>query len=288
MTATSWSECRRMLAAGSKSFVLATRLFPRARRDRIAAVYAWCRACDDRIDGVPAAEQGAQLDALRAELRAIYAGEQMDRPETRCFQAVVRECGIPERHPAALLEGFAMDVAGVRYETLDDLERYAHRVAGAVGLMLCHVLEVRDERAYPHAAALGVAMQLTNVCRDVAEDWALGRMYLPAAFLGPDAVLLRAPRGPFPDAARPATARAVRRLLAVADAHYRTADAGLGYLDRRARIAVRTARLVYAAIGAEIARRRYDALAGRAVVPATTKLRLALGAAAHELRAGAA
>lgn len=285
MTALPWAACRRMLAEGSRSFVLATRLFPRARRDRVAAVYAWCRACDDRIDGVPAAAQPAALDALRAELRAIYAGQPMDAPHTRCFQAVVQECGIPAAYPEDLLEGFAMDVAGTTYATLADLERYAYRVAGTVGLMLCHVFGVRDPRALPHAAALGIAMQLTNVCRDVAEDWALGRLYVPAELLDADAVaLLAARRGrPFPDAARPAMAGAVRRLLDEADARYRVADAGLGYLDRRARIAVRTARRVYAAIGDEIARRGCDVGAGRAIVPGRAKLRLAIGALASEV-----
>jgi phytoene synthase len=278
-----------MLAAGSKSFVLATRLFPAGRRDRIAAVYAWCRACDDRIDGAPPAAQAAALRTLRAELDAIYAGAPMTTPETQCFQAVVSECAIPARYPGGLLDGFEMDVAGTRYDTLDDLERYAYRVAGTVGLMLCHVMGVRDERALPHAAALGVAMQLTNVCRDVAEDWALGRVYVPASLLEPGAAaLLRTPGGPFPADARAALARAVRTLLEVADARYRFADEGLRYLDRRARIGVRTARLVYAAIGADLARRRYDVLAGRAVVPAATKLRLAASAVARELRSRAA
>jgi phytoene synthase len=284
-----WTACRRMLAAGSKSFALATRLFPRTRRDRIAATYAWCRACDDRIDGVPAAEQPAALAGLRAELRAIYAGEAMGTPAARCFQAVVTACRIPERHAAELLDGFAMDVARTRYDTLADLERYAYRVAGTVGLMLCAVMDVRDRRAHPHAAALGIAMQLTNVCRDVAEDWSLGRVYVPAAFLDArTATLLRTPRGAFPDAARPAMARAVRRLLAEADARYRVADEGLRYLDRRSRIAVHLARRVYAAIGTEIARRGHDVLAARAVVPARTKLRLTFGAVAHGLGARAA
>src|SRR5262249_42093297 len=151
--------------------------------------------------------------ALRAELAAVYAGASMPTPETRCFQAVVQECAIPVRYPTGLLDGFEMDVVGTRYDTLGDLERYAYRVAGTVGLMLCHVMGVRDERALPHAAALGIAMQLTNVCRDVAEDWALGRVYVPTAFLDPGtATLLRTPGGPFPAAARVAMASAVRRL----------------------------------------------------------------------------
>jgi len=229
------------------------------------------------------------LRELRAELAAIYAGASMTTPETRCFQAVVLECAIPSRYPGGLLDGFAMDVAGTRYHTLADLERYAYRVAGTVGEMLCHVMGVRDTRALSHAAALGVAMQLTNVCRDVVEDWSLGRMYVPASFFDPDtAALLAAPGGAFPAAARAAVARAVHRLLDIAGQRYRFADEGLRYLDRRARMAVRTARLVYAAIGDELARRRYDVFAGRAVVPTATKLRLLASAVAHELRARAA
>ncbi len=285
MTAPPWEACRRMLAAGSKSFVLATRLFPPSRRDRIAAVYAWCRACDDRIDGMPPAAQPAALAELRAELRALYAGAPMVTPAAQCFQAVVRECAIPARHASDLLDGFAMDVEGATYETVADLERYAYRVASTVGLMMCHVMDVHDQRAFPHAASLGIAMQLTNVCRDVAEDRQLGRVYLPASLLDASTLAaLRVRDRPLGEAARATVAQAVRTLLEHADLRYRVADQGLRYLDRRSRIGIRTARLVYAAIGGEIARRRYEVLDRRAVVPTATKLRLAMTAVAHELR----
>jgi 15-cis-phytoene synthase len=246
----------------------------------VAAVYAWCRTCDDAIDGAPRAEQPAALGRLRATLATIYAGDDQSTPAAACLQVVVRECGIPQRYPTELLDGMAMDVGGTSYRTLDDLVRYAHRVAGTVGLMLCHVMRVRDPSALPHADDLGIAMQLTNVCRDVAEDWALGRLYLPASLLGGGtAVLLRARLGhAFPATAVPAVHSAVGGILAEAECRYRSADAGLQYLDRRSRLAVRTARLIYAAIGTEIARRDYDVLGGRVVVPGMTKLRLALRA----------
>src|SRR5690606_24146896 len=99
------------------------------------------------------------------------------------FAAIMRERGIPRRYPAELLAGLAMDAAGHRYEDAADLRLYCFRVAGVVGLMMSHVMGLADERALADAARLGIAMQLTNICRDVREDWARGRLYLPRALL---------------------------------------------------------------------------------------------------------
>ena len=282
-------HCRRILAQHSKSFALAGRLFPRERRNQIAAVYAWCRRCDDAIDCSPPAERPRILQELRRELRALYDGATPAGLEAACFQAVTRECGIPVAYPAALLDGMAMDVAGRQYDTLAELRRYAFRVAGTVGLMFCRIVGATRPRALVHAAHLGIAMQFTNICRDVREDWERGRLYIPSSLLPPGiGAALQAQRGgPLPEAASSALADAVRRLLAVAEAHYRAADRGLAYLDPRSRVGVRAARLIYAAIGQEIARRGYDVLAARAVVPRRRKLALALRAATR-LAIGAA
>lgn len=275
-----WGECRRSIARHSKSFDLASRLLPPERRDEVAALYAWCRRCDDAVDAAPPGEAGPALARLRAELRGLHAGEPAADAVLRCFRVVVERRGIPAAYPLELLDGMAMDVANARYERLDDLLLYCWRVAGTVGLMMCHVMGVSDERAAPHAAHLGIAMQLTNVCRDVAEDWERGRVYLPAELLPEDLDRwLEAGRGgprrpPLPPAAREAFASAVRRLLALAERYYASADAGLRYLEPRSALAVRTARLVYAEIGRRIEARGCDVLAGRAVVSPGRKLQL--------------
>jgi phytoene synthase len=276
-------HCRRVLREQSKSFALAARLFPPPRRDHIAAVYAWCRRCDDAIDCTPPADRPRMLQELRRELRALYDGAAPGAPEIACFRAVVRQCRIPFAYPAALLDGMAMDVEGRQYETLTDLRRYAFRVAGTVGLMFCRIVGVDRLRALVPAAHLGVAMQLTNICRDVREDWERGRLYVPRTLVPPEVgvALWAHLGGPLPAAAVPALSRAVQALLAAADRHYRTADRGLVYLDPRSRVGVRAARLIYAAIGQQIARRGHDVLAPRAVVPRRRKLGLALRAAVH-------
>ncbi len=271
-----WAACRRVIAEHSKSFHLASRLFPRGRRDEASAVYAWCRVCDDAIDLAPRDQHAQALATLRERLRAVHAGEPQPDAVHRCFQRVVARRRIPIEYPLELLEGMAMDVERSHYETVDDLLVYCWRVAGVVGMMMCHVMGVSDPRAGPHAAHLGVAMQLTNISRDVLEDWERGRLYLPAEWLPAD--LARELRdglgGPLPARAGAELAAATRRLLELADRYYASADVGLSYLEPRSALAVRTARLVYAEIGAEVARRGFDPLLGRAVVPMRRKLRL--------------
>ena len=272
-----WAECRRVIAQHSRSFHLASRLFPPGRRDEASAVYAWCRGCDDAIDLAPRDEHTAALAALRERLRSVYAGEPQPDAVHACFQEVAVRRRIPIEYPLELLEGMAMDVEIDSYESVDDLLLYCWRVAGVVGMMMCHVMGVSDSRAAPHAAHLGVGMQLTNIARDVSEDWERGRVYLPAEWLSADlAQELRASRGgPLPEKAGPELAQATRRLLALADRYYASADVGMGYLEPRSALAVRTARLVYAEIGARIEARGCDVLAGRAVVSTGRKLRLA-------------
>jgi phytoene synthase len=257
---------REVIRRHSKSFALAARVLPRAARERAEALYAWCRAADDRID-LAADRAGAAraLADLRAEVDDAFAGRPAVTPAADALRRAVTACGIPREYPLELLAGFEMDVRGVRYETADQLLRYCHRVAGVVGLMMCHALGVTDEAALPRAAHLGTAMQLTNIARDVAEDWTRGRLYLPAEWLArvPD------PGEPLSDEL---LAPAVRRCLELADRHYRSAAAGVTYLSPRCGLAIRTAARAYRAIGDEIAARGYSVARGRAVVSGRRKL----------------
>ena len=287
MTSAAPPICHATLAAGSKSFSLASRLLPRVAGDRAAVLYTWCRRADDAIDLVPVDEAPAQLARLRAELAACYRGEVSADPALAAFTAVVREVELPEVYPATLLDGLALDARGTACTTLDELHRYCFCVAGVVGLMMCHVFGVRDDAALRRAVHLGMAMQLTNVCRDVAEDWGRGRLYLPdellAAAGAPD---LRARLGePVAAIPRAAVARVVEQLLAHARALYASGDAGIAALPWRAGLAVRAARRIYARIGDELARAGFDPLAGRAIVPPWRKRVLVLRALARQLAA---
>ncbi len=277
--------CRDALARGSKSFTLATRLLPRGVGDDAAALYAWCRRADDAVDVPgPRHAQTAVAD-LRRELDRVYAGDAPSHlegdggPALAAFAAVVRNRAIPRAYPDALLDGMAADARGDRPERLIELFGYCYQVASTVGLMMCHVMGLSDADARRHAAHLGIAMQLTNICRDVEEDWRIGRCYIPQAMLaehGAGGLADIAPGSrPLTDADRAPLAACVRQLLGDADRFYRSGDRGLAALPWRASVGVRAARLVYAAIGRELARRDHDVLAGRAVVSTPRKLALA-------------
>jgi phytoene synthase len=270
-------ECREIMEHNSKSFALAARLLPAVARDKAAAVYAFCRRVDDAIDGAAPEAQGRALAKLYDELDRVYRNERLDEPALRAFQAVVQSNNLPRRYPAELIEGMAMDVRNTRYQTLDNLLLYCHCVAGVVGLMMCHVFGITRDDALDNAAHLGIAMQLTNICRDVREDWTLGRVYLPTDMLAAAGAPLLSPRSePFPNDPRAIAAiqQVTEALLREADRYYASADRGVAALPFRAGLAVRAARRLYHSIGVVVASQDFDPRRGRAVVPTSTKLGL--------------
>ncbi|MEZ4366351.1 MAG: phytoene/squalene synthase family protein [Kofleriaceae bacterium] len=270
---------RATMAYHGKSFALASRLLPPASRDAAAVVYTYCRRVDDAIDEAPAADGPAAIARLTAELDDVYAGTATE-PVLAAFAAIARARALPRHYPAELIAGMAMDVADTRYHHVDELIGYGYRVAGVVGLMMCHVFGVDDDAALVPAAHLGIAMQLTNIARDVREDWARGRLYLPDELLarhGAGGLVARAGE-PLPTDAAPALAATTRDLLALAERYYASGDRGLRALPWRAALAVRAARRVYAAIGGRLARRGHDVTAGRVVVSTPRKLGLVASA----------
>jgi phytoene synthase len=281
---------RQSLALHSKSFALAGKLLSPASRNDAAAVYAWCRRADDAIDRPSAEGPERALTRLGKELDALYAGEEYagDGPDDlvlTAFAGVARRCRIPIEYPRALLDGMGMDTGAVVYTSVAELLTYCFRVAGTVGLMMCHVMGVRHANALRHAADLGIGMQLTNICRDVHEDWQRGRRYLPRELFGrgPTALELNPVRSELTDDLRERCRPVLRELLRRAEEYYASGDRGLTYLAPRAAFAVRTARLVYSSIGARIAASGHDVLAGRAVVSTTSKLGLCLSAGVSTL-----
>ena len=269
---------RQVLATQSKSFALATKLLPPYVASNVVVLYAYCRRADDAVDLAAPEEQPERLQALREELDRVYRPVPVAEPDLAAFQQVVHDCEIPRVYVDELLAGMQMDVEAVDYATLDDLALYAHRVAGVVGLMMCHVMGVRTPGALENAAHLGIGMQLTNIARDVLEDWQRGRLYLPDELLAPyGAGDLRQRLGEpaFPVEYAASVARATADLLERADAYYASGDAGMPHLSLRCGLAVRTARHVYSAIGDRVRAQGCDPLAGRAVVPGRRKLLLA-------------
>jgi 15-cis-phytoene synthase len=277
--------CTQTLAAHGKSFALASRWLDPGRRHDAAALYTWCRRADDAID-LPSARSPQQaIAALRSELADVYAGRVQADPATAAFQRTVFERGIPLEYPSALIDGLEQDANGARYDDLPALLGYCYRVASTVGLMMSHVLGVSDPRALVNAAHLGIAMQLTNISRDVHEDWQRGRLYLPRELLhelGAEELTQQVGE-PLWQGARRALAQATGRVLSEADVWYASGDRGLSALSFRAALAIRCARRIYARIGHHVRRRGADPLAGRAVVPGGEKLLLAAASLGHAL-----
>lgn len=267
------AACRALLAAGSKSFAMAALLLPSRVRDAATVVYAFCRVADDAVDADPNASMST-VDALRERLQRIYAGAPDDSPVDRALAAVVANDRVPFALLDALLEGFAWDATARRYETLDELYAYAARVAGAVGAIMTVLMGPRQPQVLARACDLGVAMQLTNVARDVGEDAARGRVYLPLAWLREEGIDVdRWLAEPKPTVA---VAAVVERLLRTADELYARADEGIGCLPRDCRTSIRAARLIYADIGRVVARNGFDSVTQRAYVSRGRKLWLLL------------
>ncbi len=252
---------RATLARKARTFHFAAHLLPASVRDDAAVVYAFCRRVDDAADEATDPDTAARaLDRLDAELR----GDVPPGPLVAAFRETAARCDLPLDSAHELIVGVRSDLGEVRIEDDAELLRYCYRVAATVGLMMCGVLGVRCRDALPHAVDLGIAMQLTNIARDVAEDAANERIYLPAARLraaGVDpAALLAGTADPRRGAA------VVGDLLALADRYYRSADAGMRDIPWRPRQAILVASRTYRAIGVELRRRACDTLAGRTVV----------------------
>jgi phytoene synthase len=268
------AACRALIKTGSKSFYAASLLLPQSMRMPSYSVYAFCRLADDEVDLETNPARG--LQRLHHRLEAVYAGYPEDIAADRALADTVRDYGIPKDLFDALLDGFQWDVDGRRYETLDALYGYGARVAGAVGAIMTLLMGNRDADTLARACDLGVAMQLTNIARDVGEDAREGRLYLPQSWLrevgiDPDAFLEDPQHSPELGAV-------IQRLLAAAEVLYQRSETGVAQLPLTCRPAINAARWLYAAIGRVVAQRDHDSVSNRAVVSTHRKLGLVLGA----------
>ncbi len=260
------AEARAVMARHARSFAPALRALGRRDRARVARLYALCRAVDDLadLDGGPAA--AARLARIERELRT---GRPVD-PLATGAAALFEERPFGRAAFADLVAGVRTDLAPVRIADAAALEAYAQAVAGTVGLMVASLFDV-PARHHAAAAALGRAMQLTNIARDVGEDARAGRRYLPETLCPhPPQALVDPTRGVQAD-----VARAIAWVLARADRLYAEGRAGLPALPPRLRVAVAVAAALYEGIGDEIRAGRCDPLRARATVPARRKLQRA-------------
>lgn len=252
-----------IIQAGSKSFAAAARLFDPETRASAYLLYAWCRHCDDVIDGQELGygrrlqddhDPIAELAKLRRQTSDALAGRPTTDPIFVALQKVAHKHAIPAAYPLALLDGFEMDVEARCYETIDDTLHYCYHVAGVVGIMMAIVMGARDQATLDRANDLGLAFQLTNIARDVVDDANNGRIYLPADWLEAEEVTANT-HGIEAPANRKRVAAVVRRLMVEAEKYYSSSLAGLPKLDLRSAWAIATARTVYRRIGTEVVRR---------------------------------
>jgi len=273
-------EWRGYMARNSRSFSFAARFFPADAAERVARVYAWCRVTDDLVDraeGENDAALEAALDEWEGLSRRAYAGEATGLELVDRTMGEMASAGISFVYAAELVEGMRMDLRGERYPTLDRLRVYTHRVASVVGLWLTELSGVRDAATLRRAAALGHAMQLTNILRDVGEDARAGRLYLPADLMarqgvGPGALAaMRAGASPV----SPAYAALLEELMRAAEADYALALAAVPRLPAYFQRPVAVAAWVYRGIHGAIRRNGYDNLRLRARTGAAEKAVLA-------------
>ena len=269
---------------GSSSFRAASRLFASPMREDAWLLYAWCRRCDDEIDGqhsgfgndgLDAPERKRRLERLTQLTRAALDGLPTDDPDFAAFQRVAARHSFDPSWPLILLEGFAMDVDNRSYETIEDTLDYCFAVAGIVGVMMARIMGVTDFDALRRAQDLGLAFQLTNIVRDIYEDARAGRVYLPARWLREENIE-STPEGVLcPDNAR-AVHRIALNVLRCADDYYASSRQGLRQLTTRAAFAVATARDVYREIGRVVQRGGPSVLATRASASSPARVRLLL------------
>jgi phytoene synthase len=271
---------------GSKSFALASRALPPALRDDASMLYAWCRYCDDVIDGQEMGHgqivdyktgQAERLAGLRQATEDALAGKPSDNPVFAGLARVVKTHAIDHKHPHDLLKGFEMDAQDRVYETVDDVLDYSYHVAGVVGVMMANIMGVRNAATLDRASDLGLAFQLTNIARDVVDDAQAGRVFVPMQLLlkygaPTDAASLAQPQN------WKAAHKAACDQLDIAEGYYASAKVGIKELPFRCAWAISAALSVYREIGERLRDGGPEAWHGRVSASKGRKMALALGA----------
>ena len=271
-------EPEEVLRRCGRTFHAASRVLPAGVREDLALLYAVCRAIDDAADAgctVTGRERGG---ALLDDVSAAVRGEHDRYPLVNAFRSLAARRGIPLALPDLLIDGVRSDLGSVRVSSIDELLRYSYRVASTVGLMMCRVLDVPRE-GEPFAVDLGIAMQLTNIARDVIDDAHADRVYLPRDWVDASAVLAATgcagPSSPGDDGV---VCEAVVRLLGVAERYYESGELGMQFLPLAVRGGIRAAAWNYRAIGTIIRRDPPSVLAARARTSSVGKLIRTTGA----------
>ncbi|WP_054108532.1 phytoene/squalene synthase family protein [Novosphingobium sp. AAP83] len=272
------SNARTAILKGSKSFAIASHLFDRETRERVWLLYAWCRRCDDIVDaqdhgGALGDQSGAaeRLKIVRERTAFAFAGQETGDPAFDALGLVARETGLTPDMAEAVIEGFALDAADWQPQNEADLMRYCWHVAGAVGVMMAVVMGVPPEEAdtLDRACDLGIAFQLANIARDIAEDAAAGRCYIPAEWLAEQGIPVAAQMEP---QHRAGLTQIVGKMCRTAHIHECSARIGAARLRGRQRWAILAAAGIYGEIAREVARRGEQAWDQRIFVSNARKI----------------
>ncbi|MEM7493511.1 MAG: phytoene/squalene synthase family protein [Pseudomonadota bacterium] len=272
MLATTQVSSDEILRKNGRSFNFARMFLTKIQGQRAARLYAFCRYVDDLADE---ASDPRHAKLVLDQVKSQLAGKQAPSDRVADFLNLARETNIDLDVAVALIDGVASDLETVAFETVSDLLRYAYKVAGTVGLMMCSVLDVDDPRAAPFAIDLGVAMQLTNIARDIQEDAENGRRYVPGKWLA--GACANDIANPNPRLMLGLQA-AAERLVQLAEIYYESAYDGLGFLPSRSRFAILIAARVYRQIGIKLKRQNFTVWRGRTVVSMAEKLAVASAA----------
>ena len=269
---TSFEHARLLTAHYSKSFYFSARMLPTERRWATYALYGFCRYADNLIDNPRSRtteELLTEVEHLTQELKVAYRTGESENPVIGPFVVVALKYGIPIEYPLDLLKGVVMDVQNTRYETFDDLYVFCYRVAGVVGLMMTYVLGYKDKAAFEYAENLGIAMQLTNILRDIQEDKEMGRIYLPLEDLRRYGVTEE-------DIIEERKSVQLRRMVKFqvqrAHRYYEEADKGIVMLHRKSQFAILSASKIYRGILLKIEARDYNPFLGRVFVSQMKKV----------------
>lgn len=266
-------QARQSIARGSTSFASAARLFDVPTRESVLLLYAWCRHCDDVVDGqayghaqtcAPRPELQQRIDMLEACTRSAVRGDPSAHWPFTGLAAVLQRHRIPERYALEHLAGFRMDVEGRVYHSFDDTLDYCYHVAGVVGVMMAMVMGRRDDATLDCAADLGLAFQLTNIARDVLDDYACGRVYLPTEWLDEQEL---PPHALAALEHRAQLAVLAARLVTCAEPYYASARIGVSALPLRCAWAVASAHGNYREIGLRVQAQGCEAWAQRIWTP---------------------
>jgi 15-cis-phytoene synthase len=273
----SFEHARRLTAHFAKSFYFSARILPIDRRWATYAVYGFCRYADNLVDaprGRTADELFAEVEALRQELAICHRTGESEHSVMRAFAPVMKRYSIPIEYPMDLLRGVTMDMERDRYETFDELYVFCYRVASVVGLMMTCVLGYKDASAFEFAEKMGIAMQLTNILRDVQEDNRMGRIYLPNEDLHSFGVN---EQDIVQERVSPELRKCMKFQVERAHHYYDEGDKGITLLSRESQYAISSASKIYRGILRKIAERDFNPFLGRVFVPQQNKIGILVG-----------